>query len=92
MELFGKLSSGEEIYKLTVSNADVSLSVIEYGASNFLNDRIIKGGNEIHRRYRLCLETQYFPNSVNIPDFPSTLLKAGETDKSRTDYRFKFRD
>ena len=30
---FWKIKSGAEIYKLTVSNADVSLSVIEYGAS-----------------------------------------------------------
>jgi len=36
----------------------------------------------------LCLETQHFPDSPNHPDFPSTLLKRGETFSSRTIYRF----
>ncbi len=62
---------------------------VQVYSGNFLNDRTIKGGKDIHRRYGLCLETQYFPNSVNIPSFPSTILKAGETYKSRTEYRFK---
>ena len=62
---------------------------VQVYSGNFLNDRIIKGGNEIHKRYGLCLETQFFPNSVNIPSFPSTVLKAGEIYKSRTDYRFR---
>ena len=65
---------------------------VQVYSGNFLNDRKIKGDGEIRKRYGLCLETQYFPNSVNIPSFPSTVLKAGETYKSKTDYRFKFKD
>ncbi len=26
----------------------------------------------------LCLETQHFPDSVNHPEFPTTILKAGD--------------
>jgi len=35
-----------------------------------------------------CLETQHFPDSVNHPHFPSTILRPGETCRSRTEFRF----
>ena len=35
-----------------------------------------------------CLETQYYPNSVNCPNFPSSILKAGEVWTSKTVYKF----
>lgn len=38
--------------------------------------------------YAVCLETQSFPNAVNIPDFPSMILHAGEAYHSRTMYHF----
>jgi len=36
----------------------------------------------------LCLETQHFPDSVNKPGFPSTLLRPGETFRSTTIHTF----
>lgn len=36
----------------------------------------------------VCLETQHFPDSINHPDFPSVVLKAGENYKSKTVYHF----
>ena len=36
----------------------------------------------------LALETQHYPDSVNQPAFPDTLLKPGETYTSVTEYRF----
>ena len=36
----------------------------------------------------LCLETQGYPNSPNCPQYPSTLLKAGETYQEITTYKF----
>jgi aldose 1-epimerase len=36
----------------------------------------------------LALEPQHFPNSPNRPDFPSTILRPGETYRSRSVYRF----
>ena len=35
-----------------------------------------------------CLETQHFPDSPNHPEFPSTLLAAGQTFHSETTYVF----
>ena len=36
----------------------------------------------------LCLETQGFPNSPNCPEYPSTVLKAGEEYRETTVYKF----
>ncbi len=36
----------------------------------------------------LCLETQFFPDSPNRPEYPSATLKAGEKFISTTAYRF----
>lgn len=36
----------------------------------------------------LCLETQHYPDSVNQPNFPSTILRPGETFKSATAFKF----
>jgi len=36
----------------------------------------------------LCLETQHFPDAPNKPNFPSTVLKAGEEFRSRTVHHF----
>jgi len=38
-----------------------------------------------------CLETQHFPDSVNHPHFPSTILRPGETFTSTTEYRFSIK-
>ena len=35
-----------------------------------------------------CLETQHYPDSVNRPEFPSVILRPGETFVSTTEYRF----
>lgn len=36
----------------------------------------------------VCLETQHFPNSPNVPNFPSVTLKAGEAFATTTCYAF----
>ncbi len=36
----------------------------------------------------LCLETQDYPNAPNCPEYPSTLLKAGERYQQTTIYQF----
>ncbi len=50
------------------------------------------GGFEGKKRYvnhcALCLETQGYPNSPNCPNYPSSVLKAGEKYHEVTVYRF----
>ncbi len=57
---------------------------------NYLNHPVGKGG-PMGIYQGLCLETQWFPDSPNHPEFPSTVLRAGETFTSVTEYRF-FKD
>ena len=37
-----------------------------------------------------CLETQFYPDSPNKPEFPGCILKAGEKFKSTTIYKFEW--
>ena len=56
---------------------------------NFLNGtRIGHGGKPYNHRSGLCLESGHYPDSPNHPEFPSTVLNAGETFTSQTIYRF----
>jgi len=62
---------------------------IQFYSGNFLDGTITgKSGKPYKFRYGFCLETQHFPDSPNKPDFPSTLLKPGETYKTTTTYKF----
>ena len=36
----------------------------------------------------VCLETQHFPDSIHHPEFPTIILKPGETFKTTTSYTF----
>lgn len=36
----------------------------------------------------ICIETQHHPDSINQPNFPSVVLRPGETFRSTTEYRF----
>lgn len=45
--------------------------------------------NKKYKKYSgLCLETQYYPDSINKENFPSPVLKAGEKYKTYTIYKF----
>ena len=50
-----------------------------------------KGGKSYVRRSAFCLETQHYPDSPNHPDFPSTVLRPGESYRTTTIYKFSTR-
>lgn len=50
-----------------------------------------KGGAHYGPSAGLCLETQHFPDSPNRPQFPSTVLRPGETYSHRVIWRFSTR-
>jgi aldose 1-epimerase len=61
---------------------------VQFYSGNFL-DGSSSGKGWVHgRRTGLCLETQHFPDSPNQPGFPGTILRPGETFRSRTVYSF----
>ncbi len=62
---------------------------IQFYCGNFLDGRLRgKSGKPYVHRGGFCLETQHFPDSPNQPNFPSTILKPGETYDSKTVFKF----
>lgn len=62
---------------------------IQFYSGNFLDGTLTgKGGVKIAHRSGFCLETQHFPDSPNHPNFPSTVLRPGETYSTTTVWRF----
>nr|WP_245564915.1 aldose epimerase family protein [Spirosoma panaciterrae] len=59
-----------------------------YTANNLNGKLQNKDGVPLSRRFGVCLETQHFPDSPNHSNFPSTVLRPGETFNSTTVYRF----
>jgi aldose 1-epimerase len=62
---------------------------VQFYTGNFLDGTVTgKQGHVYKRRYGLCLETQHYPDSPNHPDFPTTILRPGETFRSKTVFKF----
>ena len=62
---------------------------LQFYSGNFLDGTITgKGGRVYQKRYGFCLESQHFPDSPNKPAFPSTILRPGQTYRSRTVFTF----
>jgi aldose 1-epimerase len=62
-----------------------------YSSNNFDGTLAGKGGVILLLHSAFCLETQHYPDSVNHPGFPSTLLRPGETYRTSTIHRFAAR-
>ena len=61
---------------------------VQFYTGNHLNVPAGKGGKPYPKRSAFCLETQHYPDSPNKPEFPTTLLKPGQTFHSTTVYKF----
>ncbi len=62
---------------------------VQLYTADFLNPMETgKDGKPFVPRGAVCLETQYFPDSVHHPHFPSPFLRVGEEFCARTTYRF----
>ena len=61
---------------------------VQLYAGNFIIHEDGKNGHVYTKRNAFCLETQYFPNAINLPSFPQPVEKAGETVKTSTVYKF----
>jgi aldose 1-epimerase len=62
---------------------------IQFYSGNFLDGTLYgTSGRQYRQGDGLALETQHFPDSPNKPDFPSTVLRPGETYNTTTVYAF----
>jgi aldose 1-epimerase len=74
-------SSGRE---LTISTTEPG---IQFYSGNFLDGTLYgTSGRQYRQGDGLALETQHYPDSPNQPDFPSTVLKKGDTYRTSTIY------
>ncbi len=65
---------------------------IQFYTGNFLDGTNIgKGGKAYQKHGGFCLEPQFFPDSPNKPEFPSCVLRPGDTYRKTTIYRFATR-
>lgn len=62
---------------------------VQFYSGNFLDGTLVgKGGKVYGFRSGFCFEPQHFPDSPNRRNFPSTVLRPGETYKNTIIYRF----
>ena len=61
---------------------------LQFYSGNFLQGEIGKDGVSYTHRGGICLETQYFPNSLNQPGWPQPITKAGQPYHSETKFIF----
>lgn len=62
--------------------------VVHFYTARWLGPFTGKNGQPYGAYSGFCLETQVHPNAINIPAFPDTILKPGETYETKTIYRF----
>lgn len=60
---------------------------LQFYSGNFIGDT--KGKMQYHNRSGFAMEAQHFPDAPNHPDFPSTVLRPGQTYHNTIIYRFK---
>jgi len=82
--------------KVTCPETGISVSVytdepgVQVYTGNFLDGTVTgKGGIKYNKRAGICLETQHYPDSPNRDDYPSVVLRPGETYTSSCIYAFE---
>ncbi|WP_281613059.1 aldose epimerase family protein [Flammeovirga sp. SubArs3] len=62
---------------------------VQFYTGNSLDGSIIgKGGKAYGKHIAFCLETQHLPDTPNHPNFPTSMVKAGETYHETVIYQF----
>lgn len=91
----GKTATPELVATISGSQSGITMQILTtepglqfYGGNFMKSQHIMKNGSRDDFRTAFCLETQHFPDSPNQPGFPSTVLEAGQTYKSKTVHRF----
>lgn len=65
---------------------------LQFYTGNFLDGtKTGKRGEPLIKRSGFCLETQFYPNSPNVPKFPQCVFNAGEKFSGRAVFKFSAR-
>ena len=87
-------ASVKKIAELTCPSSDIKMEVltdlpgVQFYAGNCISPCTGKGGAKYEPRCGMCLETQYFPNNVNVPDFTQAVFTPEKPFDSTTVYKF----
>jgi aldose 1-epimerase len=88
----GALADMARVYEPSTGRVLEVLSTepaLQFYSGNFLDGTLKgKGGWVYQFRNGFCMEPQHYPDSPNKPDFPSTVLKPGQTYKNTILYKF----
>jgi aldose 1-epimerase len=91
----GQMSLAAKVYESTtgrVMEVYTEEPGVQFYAGNFLDGTITgKAGKVYPYRSGFCLETQHYPDSPNKANFPSVVLRPGQTYKTATVYKFSTR-
>ena len=71
-----------------VMETETDLPAVQFYTANSLSVRPGKAGASYSAWQGFCLETQHYPDSPNRPEFPSTVLRQGETYDHMTRFVF----
>jgi aldose 1-epimerase len=86
---YGKIARVEDPISGRIMEVFTTEPGVQFYTGNHLNGRLTgKNGTVYTKRSGFCLETQHYPDSPNKPNFPSTVLRPGETYTSKTVYQF----
>lgn len=75
-----------------VMNVYTTMPGVQFYAGNFLKGDPGKENKPMNKRSGFCLETQFYPDSPNKPDFPNCIYDCGEEFTSETVYSFEISD
>lgn len=89
---------GELTHAATLTSSDGAVAMecwttepaIQIYTANYLEAPKARGGKAKGQNSAVCLECQHFPDSMRHPHFPDVVLKAGDTYRQTTEYRFVF--
>ena len=86
MQVAARLRDPSSGRQLTISTTEPG---IQFYSGNFLDGTLYgTSGRQYRQGDGLALETQHYPDSPNQPNFPSTVLRPGETYSTSTVYAF----
>lgn len=89
-------TSGEihDIATVTGDKTGISMTMatdypgVQIYTANFLDEKNGKNGHAYSRRDAVCVEPQFYPDSINRPEFVSPVCRAGQLYKKSIIYKF----
>ena len=62
---------------------------VQLYTGNWMTGEFVAKNNQRYpMRSAFCLETQHYPDSINKPQYPTVILRPGDTFKSQTNFKF----